>query len=52
MEGYQQGGGRARMGKKIQGSKNINGSYKKDRERLKIVKEMERPKTYMHDPWT
>ena len=34
MEGYQQRGG---MGEKVQGIRNINGRYKIDRGRLRIV---------------
>ena len=34
MEGYQQGGGEGRMGKKVQGIRNIIGRY---RGRLRIV---------------
>ena len=37
MEGYQQGGGVERMGEKVQGIRNINGRYKIDRGRLRIV---------------
>ena len=44
MEGYQQGGGGGRMGEKVQGMRSINGRYKIDRERLKIVWKMEKPK--------
>ena len=34
------------------GNKNINGRYKINRERLRIVQEMEEPKNlYMYDPW-
>ena len=40
MEDYQQGGGGRRMGGKVQGIRNINGRYKIDRERLRIVWEM------------
>ena len=52
MEGYQQGG--ERMGGKVQGS--INGRYKIDRGRLRIVWEMEKPKTHarpmhMNEVW-
>ena len=41
MEGYQWGGSGGRMGGTVQG---INGSYKIDRGRLRIVWEMEKPK--------
>ena len=37
MEGYQQGGKRGEWGEKIQGIRNINGRYKIDRGRLRIV---------------
>ena len=36
-EGYQQGGQRQRIGKKVQGIRSINGRYKTDRGRLRIV---------------
>ena len=42
MEGYQQGVGR--MGEKVQGIRSINGRYKIDRGRLRIVWEMEKLK--------
>ena len=45
MEGYQQGGGKGRMGEKVQGVRSINGRYKIDMGRLTIVWEMEKPKT-------
>ena len=35
---------RGRMGEKIQGIRSINGRYKIDRRRLRIVWEMEKPK--------
>ena len=44
MEGYQWGGGGARMGKKIQGIISINSRYKIDRGTLRTVWEMEKPK--------
>ena len=44
MEGYQQGGGEGRMGEKVQGIRSINGRYKIDRRKLRIVWEMEKPK--------
>ena len=44
MEGYQLGGGREKMGEKLQGLRSIIGRYKIDRGRLKIVWEMEKPK--------
>ena len=37
MESYQQGGGGERMGEMVQGIGSINGRYKIDRERLRIV---------------
>ena len=37
MEGYQWGGGEGRMEEKVQGIRSINGRYKIDRGRLKIV---------------
>ena len=43
MEGYQQGGGWGRMGEKAQGIR-VNGRYKIDRARFRIVWEMEKPK--------
>ena len=44
MEGYQQGRGGRRMGKKVQGIRSIIGRYKTDRGRIRIVWEMEKPK--------
>ena len=44
MEGYKWGGGEGRMGEKVQGIRSINGRYKIDRGRLRIVWEMEKPK--------
>ena len=44
MEGYQLGGGRGRLGEKVQGIRSRNGTYKIDRGRLRIVWEMEKPK--------
>ena len=43
MEGYQQGVGGGRMRKKVQGIRSINGRYKIDRRRLRILLEMENP---------
>ena len=37
MECYQQGEGRERKGEKVQGIRSINGRYKIDRGRLRIV---------------
>ena len=44
MEGYQRGGQMGRMGEMVQGIRSIIGRYKIDRERLRIVQEMEKPK--------
>ena len=44
MEGYQQRGGKGRMKEKVQGISSLNGRYKIDRGRLRIVWEMEKPK--------
>ena len=44
MEGYQQGGRDGRMGDRVQGIRSINGRYKIDKGRLRIVSEMEKPK--------
>ena len=44
MEGYQQGRGRGRMGDKVQGIRRVNGRYKIERGRLRIIWEMEKPK--------
>ena len=44
MEDYQWGGGWGRMGKKVQGIRSINGRYKIDRGRLRIVQDLEKPK--------
>ena len=43
MESYQQGGVGGRIGEKVQGIRSINGRYKIDRVRLRIVWEMENP---------
>ena len=37
MEGYQQGRGEGRMGEQVQGIRSVNGRYKIDRGRLRIV---------------
>ena len=37
MEGYQQGGESGRMGEKVQGIRSINGTYKVDKGKLRIV---------------
>ena len=44
MEDYQRGEGGGRMREKVQGIRSINGRYKIDRGRLRIVWEMEKPK--------
>ena len=44
MEGYQLGGGGGRMGEKVHGIRSINGRYKTDRRRLRVVWEVEKPK--------
>ena len=44
MEGYQQGSRRGREGEKVQRISSINGRWKIDRGRLRIVWEMEKPK--------
>ena len=44
MEGYQCRGRKRRMGEKVQGIRSINGRYKRDRGRLRIVWEMEKPR--------
>ena len=44
IEGYQQGMGKGRMREKVQGISSINSRYKRDRGRLRIVWEMEKPK--------
>ena len=43
MEGYQQRGGVGRMGEKVQRIRSIISRHKTDRERLRIVQEMEKP---------
>ena len=45
MEVYQQGSGTGREGGKVQGIRSINGRYKIDRGRLRIVWEVEKPKS-------
>ena len=44
MGGYSRGWGGERMGEKVQGIRSINGRYKIDRGRLRIVWEIEKPK--------
>ena len=43
MEAYLWGGGRGRMGDKVQGIRSITGRYKIDKGKLRIVWEMEKP---------
>ena len=43
MEAYQWVAGGGRMGGKVQGIRSINGRYKADRGRLRIVWEIEKP---------
>ena len=40
------------MGRKVQGIRSLNGRYKVDRERSRIIWEMEKRRTYMYGPWT
>ena len=44
MQGYQWGVGGKRIGEKVQGIRSINDRNKIDRERFRIVWEMEKPK--------
>ena len=44
MEGYEWGRGGRRTGEKVQGIRSIISRYKIDRGRLRIVREMEKPK--------
>ena len=44
MEGYQQGEEEGGMEEKVQEIRSINGRYKIDRGRLRIIWEMEKPK--------
>ena len=44
MEGYKWGRGGGKMGEKVRGRRSINGRYKIDRGRLRIVGEMEKTK--------
>ena len=44
MEGYQWEGGVGRIGEKIQEIRSINGRYKVDRGRLRILQEMDKSK--------
>ena len=52
MEGYWWGGGEQIMGEKVQGIRSINGRYKIDKGRLRIVWEMEKSKNLYVRPWT
>ena len=49
-EGYQWGGGGKKMEGKVQGRRSLNGRYKIDRGRLRIVWEMEKPKNLNVQP--
>ena len=44
--------GRGKNGEKEQGIRSINGRYKTDRGRLRIVREMEKPKNLYVQAWT
>ena len=44
MEGYQWGAVGGRMGERVQGIRSINGRYKTDRGRLRVVWEVEKTK--------
>ena len=50
MEGYQQGEGAGKMGEKVQRISSINGRYKINRSRLRIVKEREKIKNIYVQP--
>ena len=50
MESYQWGGEGGQWRKKLQGIRSINGRYKIDREWLRIVLEMEKPKNLYAQP--
>ena len=52
MEVYQCVGSGGRMEEKVQGIRSINGRYKVDRGRLRIVGKWRSQRTYMYDPWT
>ena len=49
MEGYQCGG-EGEMGEKVKGIRSINGRYKIDRGRVRMVQEMEKPKNLYVQP--
>ena len=46
------GRGRRKNGGKVQGIRSINGRYKINGGRLRILWEMEKLKLSMYDPWT
>ena len=50
MAGFQWGGRAGREGEKVQGIRSVNGRYKIDRRRLRIVWEMEKPKNLYVQP--
>ena len=51
--GLSMGRGRGGMGGKVEGIRSIIGRHKIDRERLRIVEEVEKPKNlYIYNPWT
>ena len=52
MEGYQWGEGKSRIGEKSQGIRSINGRYKIDRGRLRIVRKWRSQRIYIYNPWT
>ena len=50
--GLSVGRGRRKNGGKVQGIRSINGRYKINGGRLRILWEMEKLKLSMYDPWT
>ena len=50
MGSYQQGGGEVRMGGNVQRIRSINGRYKIEKVRLKIVWDIEKPKNLYVQP--
>ena len=50
MEGYHWRSGKGREGEKVQGISSINGRYKIDRRRLRILWEIEKPKNFYVRP--
>ena len=50
LEGYQWEGGERRIAEKVQGIRSINGRYKIDGGRLRLVWEMEKPKNLYVPP--